>query len=310
MSGTHEPESQADDRILDTYRYVRIITPLPAVWLLCAISAVALLDHELLPSISDYYAGPLRDVFVGALMASGVGMIAYKGDSKLEDYALNFAGINAFFVALVSNSFQSVLDATRATETAKAPVLISSAQLLQNLRIGVFTFLLVILVFVASDLLLMHWTRFRLGDQTPPTNVLIGLSFFGEFLLVVVVLLMLDGVEKIGSLSIFSTLHFTAASLLIINLSFAAASHAFPAKLRKDRVDAQGGSPQVQRGFRFITGFMWAGLVAGAIMIPLHVPDAMILVESYEILWFLAFWFTATRSEWRQEVRTGSASHS
>jgi hypothetical protein len=33
-------------------------------------------------------------------MASGVGMIAYKGRSKLEDYALNFAGVNAFFVAL------------------------------------------------------------------------------------------------------------------------------------------------------------------------------------------------------------------
>jgi len=115
------PDLDPDLRPVETYRYLRLITPLPAIWLLLAIATVAVVRHQFLDSISDYYGGPLRDVFVGTLMASAVGMIAYKGRSKLEDYALNFAGVNAFIVALVSNSFQGLLDAARATEGAPRP---------------------------------------------------------------------------------------------------------------------------------------------------------------------------------------------
>ena len=77
-------------------------------------------------SISDSYQGPVRDVFVGALMASGVCMIAYKGRSKLEDYALNFAGFNAFFVALVPKNFTAVLN-TAATRHRSLPAMSSPA---------------------------------------------------------------------------------------------------------------------------------------------------------------------------------------
>src|SRR5688500_3033316 len=93
----------------DTYRYLQIIMVVPAAWLLlCLLAAWGLMDadHD---SISDYYGTPLRDVFVGALMACGICMVAYKGESKLEDYALNFAGFNAFLVALVPNSYPQIL---------------------------------------------------------------------------------------------------------------------------------------------------------------------------------------------------------
>ena len=304
------PDLDPDLRPVETYRYLRLITPLPAIWLLLAIATVAVVRHQFLDSISDYYGGPLRDVFVGTLMASGVGMIAYKGRSKLEDYALNFAGVNAFFVALVSNSFQGLLDAARATEGARTAVadgavVASSSELLQNLRICMATFLVLLAVFVIADSVLMHWTKFRWSQQTRATNVLIVISWFGELVLLVVVAFMLVGLETIGGRSIFSVIHFAAASLLIVNLSFAAASHAFPAKLRRDRIDAPAASLPVRRTFIAITAAMWLGLAVGIPLVLAGMPYSVLVVEVWEILLFIAFWLVATRTEW--VVQDGTA---
>jgi hypothetical protein len=298
------PDLDQDLRPVETYRYLRLITPLPAVWLLLAIAMVAVVRHQFLDSISDYYGGPLRDVFVGTLMASGVGMIAYKGRSKLEDYALNFAGVNAFFVALVSNSFQGLLDAAR-TAVADGAVAASSSELLQNLWISVATFLVLLAVFVIADSRLMHWTRFRWSQQTRATNVLIVISWVGELVLLLVVAFMLVGLETIGGRSIFSVIHFMAASLLIVNLSFAAASHAFPAKLRRDRIDAPAASLPVRRTFIVVTAAMWLGLAVGIPLVLAAVPYSVLVVEVWEILLFIAFWLVATRTEW--VIRDGTA---
>ena len=298
------PDLDPDLRPVETYRYLRLITPLPAIWLLLAIATVAVVRHQFLDSISDYYGGPLRDVFVGTLMASGVGMIAYKGRSKLEDYALNFAGVNAFFVALVSNSFQGLLDAAR-TAVADGAVAASSSELLQNLWISVATFLVLLAVFVIADSRLMHWTRFRWSQQTRATNVLIVISWVGELVLLLVVAFMLVGLETIGGRSIFSVIHFMAASLLIVNLSFAAASHAFPAKLRRDRIDAPAASLPVRRTFIVVTAAMWLGLAVGIPLVLAAVPYSVLVVEVWEILLFIAFWLVATRTEW--VIRDGTA---
>jgi hypothetical protein len=303
MDRSTAPDTGWDPRAGQTYRYLRLITPLPAVWLLLAIVAVALAQQRFLDSISDYYGGPLRDVFVGALMASGIGMIAYKGRSKLEDYALNFAGANAFFVALVSNSFQDLLDATRALEDGRGPVassagFASSAELLQNLRISMATLVVVLAAFVLVDSAFMGWTRFRWNEQTPTTNALIVISWCGEIVLVVLVLSMLVGLETVVGWSIFSVIHFTAAALLIVNLSFAAASHAFPGRLRRDQVDAPPASAPVRRAFITITSLMWLGLLVGVPLILVGTPYSVLGVEVWEIILFIAFWVVATRSEW------------
>ena len=48
---------------------------------------------ELERSISAYYGGPVRDIFVGALFAIAACLVAYQGVGLLEDYALNGAGV-------------------------------------------------------------------------------------------------------------------------------------------------------------------------------------------------------------------------
>lgn len=300
------------NQAVQTYRYLRLLTFVPAVWLLLSVGAVAVFRGEVLPSISDYYGGPLRDVFVGTLMASGVVMVAYQGQSKLEDYALNFAGVNACIVALVPNSFADLLATARMAEASGLPVLESSADLLQNLRIAVGILVVVVALFIVLDATVMHWTEFRWSDQTTMGNALVVISWAGELILLGIVLMMLFGLEIIATVSIFSVIHFVAATLLVINLSFAAASHSWPRGLRT-KLDAPAEGAVVMRRFRAITFAMWSGIVAGAMLIGLRVPFAILIVEIWEIVLFLLFWAGATRAgwdRWRRLPRPSDASSS
>lgn len=52
------------------------------------------------PSMSAYYHSPMRDVFVGVLVAVSLFLHLYKGFSSAENWALNFAGIFGVGVAL------------------------------------------------------------------------------------------------------------------------------------------------------------------------------------------------------------------
>jgi hypothetical protein len=70
------------------------------------------------PSLSAYYhcswggcsdgGGAARDVLVGVLLATGAFLFFYKGYRKLEDWALNIAGIAAAAVAFFPSDFARV----------------------------------------------------------------------------------------------------------------------------------------------------------------------------------------------------------
>ncbi|MGH3362623.1 MAG: hypothetical protein ACRDOM_09225 [Nocardioides sp.] len=86
-----------------TYLYLRV--GVVGMALLLAISlAIEIARGEgvdILGSISAYYYTPVRGVFVGALMAVGLGLVAIKGREGAEDVLLNLAGMLAPMVALV-----------------------------------------------------------------------------------------------------------------------------------------------------------------------------------------------------------------
>jgi hypothetical protein len=88
---------------------------------------------------------------------------------------------------------------------------------------------------------------------------------------------------------------------MIGNLSFAAASHAFPATLRNPQQNADGEqtSSSALGGYRFIVLAMWAGLIIGGFCIWRHVPYAVIVTEYVEIGLFVAYWLVATRRDWK-----------
>ncbi len=87
-----------------TYNYVR----LAIVGLVVALAASVVLERLLNArciegSISAYYYTPTHSIFVGALVAIGVLLIAIKG-TRTEDLFLNLAGFMAPIVALVPTS--------------------------------------------------------------------------------------------------------------------------------------------------------------------------------------------------------------
>ncbi|MGJ9423879.1 hypothetical protein [Aeromicrobium sp. CF3.5] len=88
---------------IETYRYLRVGIVGLAVLLAVSVVAQAVADGHLLGSISAYYFTPVRDVFVGVLVALGLSLIAVRGRG-IEDVLLNLAGLLAPIVAFVPTS--------------------------------------------------------------------------------------------------------------------------------------------------------------------------------------------------------------
>ena len=90
-----------------SYRYLR----LAIVVLVLSLMASVLIERFQVScwqeSISAYYYTPVHAIFVGALVAIGVSLIAIKGSTDVEDMLLNVAGVLAPIVAFVPTSTPS-----------------------------------------------------------------------------------------------------------------------------------------------------------------------------------------------------------
>lgn len=95
-----DPVLTLKDAVL-TYRYLRIT--MLAVLVMLGISVIwYALDAKCgLDSVSAYYYTPVRNVFVGALVAFGAALIAYHGPTREEEALLNLAGSMAIVIAFV-----------------------------------------------------------------------------------------------------------------------------------------------------------------------------------------------------------------
>jgi hypothetical protein len=295
----HRQGVPTDSAVL-TYRYLRMMLAIPAVFIAVAAALEAHSSGHFRESISDYYQGPVRDVFVGGLMASAVCMIAYKGESRLEDYSLDFAGFNAFFVALVPNHFTAVLaDApTQSSHSGTEPL--TKQELLDNLHLVLVAFLVTALLYLVLDVSIMHWTKYNWREQAWRSMVLVVLAWLAElaFVVLVVVPLVLLGRETVFGSSVFRLMHFGAAGLLIVNLSLAVASNAWPGALRTAS-EARSTPRGARRIYTVIALLMWLGLIVGGSLIASHVRWAIITTEYYEIALFVAFWAVSSRQSWR-----------
>jgi hypothetical protein len=86
-----------------TYRYLRVAVVAMAVLLGTSVAIEIVFGPRggILDSISAYYYTPVRGVFVGSLVAVGLGLVAIKGREGAEDVMLNLAGMLGPLVALV-----------------------------------------------------------------------------------------------------------------------------------------------------------------------------------------------------------------
>lgn len=83
-----------------TYRYVRVALVALVVFLLVSV-ALTWQDTCLQSSISAFFYTRTHAVFVAALCAAGICLIAYQGSRVGEDALLNFSGFLAFVIALI-----------------------------------------------------------------------------------------------------------------------------------------------------------------------------------------------------------------
>jgi hypothetical protein len=95
------PAAPTDDTLVTSYRYLR--TAMVGVLLCLGVSVLyeTVRQGFVLSSISAYYYTPAQGVFVGALAAIGVCMIALQGTTQAEDVLLNIGGMFAPVVAFV-----------------------------------------------------------------------------------------------------------------------------------------------------------------------------------------------------------------
>ncbi|MBB2771094.1 MULTISPECIES: hypothetical protein [Mycolicibacterium] len=99
-----------------TYRYVRVGLVALVVFLLVSVG-LTWQDTCLQSSISAFFYTRTHAVFVAALCAAGICLIAYQGSRLGEDALLNFSGFLAFVVALIPTDAEGLCQPWLPTET-------------------------------------------------------------------------------------------------------------------------------------------------------------------------------------------------
>ncbi|GGJ56246.1 hypothetical protein [Glutamicibacter ardleyensis] len=260
----------------DTLRYVRLALLVVPLLLMVAIVIYGLLNGKVEDSISSYYLGPSRDLFVAMLVSTGVLLVVYKG-APLEDYALNLAGFYAIFVALVP---------TRLGQTLSSLTSSAQIQLIRSVQISIVAVLVVSAVFVWLEWKTKKWTPRAL--HTSKLSTILSLSSTVA-LVAFIGLLFWRSIEGTD----FAGVHYAAALLLILSMGVAIASHLGREDLCE--VDTSGGRPI---HYAVLLILMALGIIGWFVLNALGIAQALFIVEWYEIGLFSYFWYLESRRLW------------
>ncbi len=295
-----------------TYRYLRLmLITLPALLLVSTTLAFFWLGI-IETSISAYYLGPIRDVFVGVMMAIAACLVAYRGSSPLEDFSLDVAGFCAIFVALVPTDLGLTLAALDPPQRA---------ELVASLRASTVAVLVVSAMFVLVEARTAPWAPAPFARHRP-TRVIAAVT---NVVLVGFVALVgwrvVDGGE-------FAWVHGWAAVLFIAALAVAVGSHGWPqvAGGARDAGSGSAGSRDAgsesagsrdagshaagardaggadHRGrYRVIFFLMVAGAPLYGVLELVGWDYAVLAVEWYVVALFALFWVFETRRTWAAE---------
>lgn len=260
----------------DTLRYVRLALLVVPLLLMVAIVIYGLLNGKVEDSISSYYLGPSRDLFVAMLVSTGVLLVVYKG-APLEDYALNLAGFYAIFVALVP---------TRLGQTLSSLTSSAQIQLIRSVQISIVAVLVVSAVFVWLEWKTKKWTPRAL--HTSKLSTILSLSSTVA-LVAFIGLLFWRSIEGTD----FAGVHYAAALLLVLSMGVAIASHLGREDLCE--VDTSGGRPI---HYAVLLILMALGIIGWFVLNALGIAQALFIVEWYEIGLFSYFWYLESRRLW------------
>ncbi|WP_146925702.1 hypothetical protein [Cellulomonas xylanilytica] len=276
----------------ETYRHLRLmLVALPGLLLLALVGAAfAFGPGSVQGSISAYYLGPMRDVFVGCMVGIAVCLVAYRGEA-LEDYALDLAGFYALFVAFVPTQLAATL---AELETAQ-----ERAEVISSLRVTIAAVLLVTLAFLVAE---AGEKRRAYGELMKNTVTRWFFRLSTVLVVAFLVLLVWRAVEG----TTFDNVHLAATVLLIVSMATAVASYAWPGPTGASRRPrAARSTPGGTRTYVVIFWLMVAGI--GVYAAFSRTDYAAIVTELWELGLFMAFWFIQTREKWDPPVTPAAA---
>lgn len=294
----------------ETYRHLRtMLVALPALLLVGLVGAAFAFGLDSIQgSISAYYLGPMRDVFVGCIVGIAVCLVAYRGEA-LEDYALNLGGFYALFVAFVPTQLGQSL-ARLETEQERADVVAS-------LRVTIVAVLVVAAAFLVVEATTGHWAYKELRKNTVTRWFFLLSTLFAIAFVALVVWRAIEGTS-------FDNVHLAATLLLIASMATAVASYAWPARTGSVRPPTAGARKRAQSGkggdgtgvYQWIFWLMVGGGIVIAVVLDLVFRSAYagIVAELWELGLFVAFWLIQTLQKWepptdeeKREASTGAA---
>lgn len=283
-----------------TLRWLLVLLPLV---LFVVTTGAAIVQGHLEPTISAYYGGPVRDVFVGVLIAVAACLVAYQGATALEDYNLGGAAFYAVIVALVPTGLEEILTDVQGGRTL-APRGYTPAEYIWSLRLTLTVVLVLCLWLFAREMRRTERMRRLLtGDRWSLAFVAVTGGVLLAFLALTMWQLWVPPVDQVtmGGISLGGvqvTVHDIAAIFLLCALAVAVWSHAWPqVAARRAR---QPLSPEVTDrllGYRVIFVLMLLGpAVAWAVSETFAPGHLVIILEWWEIALFGLFWALET---WR-----------
>lgn len=291
-----------------TYQYLRWLLICVATLLFVVTTLTAIHLHELEGSISAYYGGPVRDVFVGALFAIAVCLVAYQGADLLEDYALNGAGFYAVFVALVPTGFAELMSELQRNPT---PDGFTPADHVWSLRIALTSVLVLCGVLVVREIATGNMRRLLTLDVTSSLANVVNKSFLLLTAVMLVGFLALAmwqlwgrpaaevRMEGIALGPVHLAIHDLAAIFLITSLAVAVLTNTWPLFALRDLW------PSGRFFYLVIFVLMSVGILVPVLVSRIFAPDhVVIFIEWWEIALFAVFWGLETRRVSRLRANT------
>jgi hypothetical protein len=232
-----------------------------------------------LNSISAYYYTPVKSMFVGALCAIGVSLMAYQGRMDTENVLLDYSGFLAFIVAYVPTGFEKGCSAQDAS---------TSAGVVNNV------FPLLAAGLVVTILACVRWWK-RNGGSQPDVKANVVL---GAVLVITVGLVAFGWLTFVYDYELFrAKAHGIAAYALFGGIFFVVVANA----------RRRAGSWSPAKLIKFL--YFWIAvvmLVTVAIFLYFYlgrdVKQAVFWVEAAMISEFAVFWSAQTHEFWHEDV--------
>ncbi|KWX26011.1 diphosphate--fructose-6-phosphate 1-phosphotransferase [Mycolicibacterium wolinskyi] len=280
--------------IMVTYRYVRVSLVALVVFLLVSVG-LTWGQSCLQGSISAFYYTRTHAVFLAAVCAIGICLVAYKGSRTGEEALLNFSGFMAFLVALIPTGAVDVCEPWLPTETDPFGGVANNVAAL-------------FVATAAGAALYLALDRWR-PSQSPPTasqpacaeaatpwkHVATALLRIEKWLPAALVVITVAGAVLMLWDWFADHAHVIAAVAMFLAITLVAVYHACYARAAVRQ--------RLARFYATIAALMLATVVVAVVLLIRDVHFGVFVVEIVLILVFAVFWAVQTWDVWEPQDR-------